>query len=44
MCIKESRQLYLNGRRKSMELKFENEKPIYIQLSEWISDLIISGK
>ena len=27
-----------------MELKFENEKPIYIQLSGWISDLIISGK
>lgn len=27
-----------------MELKFENEKPIYIQLAEWISDNIISGQ
>lgn len=27
-----------------MELKFENEKPIYIQLAEWLSDNIISGQ
>ena len=27
-----------------MELKLENEKPIYQQLAEWISDNIISGQ
>lgn len=26
-----------------MELKLENEKPIYLQLSDWISDNILSG-
>lgn len=35
-----------NGERRSitLELKFENEKPIYIQLAEWLSDNIISGQ
>ena len=27
-----------------MELRFENEKPIYIQLADWIADNIISGQ
>ena len=26
-----------------MDLKFETERPIYIQLANWLSDLIISG-
>ena len=26
-----------------MELRLESEKPIYVQLSEWLSDMIISG-
>ncbi len=26
-----------------MDLKFETERPIYIQLADWLSDLIISG-
>lgn len=35
-----------NGERRSitLELKFENEKTIYIQLAEWLSDNIISGQ
>ena len=27
-----------------MDLKLKNEKPIYIQLADWLSDGIISGK
>ncbi|MGN0622645.1 MAG: GntR family transcriptional regulator [Oscillospiraceae bacterium] len=27
-----------------MELRFESEKPIYIQLADWIADNIISGQ
>lgn len=27
-----------------MELRFENEKPIYIQLADWLADNIISGQ
>lgn len=27
-----------------MELKFENEKPIYIQLADWLADNILSGQ
>ena len=27
-----------------MDLKLKNEKPIYIQLADWLSDQIISGK
>lgn len=27
-----------------MELRLENEKPIYIQLADWIADNIISGQ
>lgn len=26
-----------------MELRLESEKPIYVQLCEWLSDMIISG-
>ncbi len=26
-----------------MELRLESEKPIYVQLFEWLSDMIISG-
>lgn len=26
-----------------MELRFDAQKPIYIQLADWLSDLIISG-
>lgn len=28
----------------ALELRFENEKPIYIQLADWIADNIISGQ